>query len=70
MEKVVRKYKLGEAQHIEMATVNNFDILLSWNFKHLANINRRQKVRLINERENYNYPLEILTPLEVIYEKD
>ena len=60
--------KIEDAQHIALATIERMDILLSWNFKHLANVNKREKVKLLNEKEGYFYPLDLLTPLEVMYE--
>jgi hypothetical protein len=67
-DKILPERKLDDARHIAISTVNNFDILLSWNFKHLANVNKKQKIKLLNEREGYFYPLDLLTPLQLIYE--
>src|ERR1035438_3134650 len=36
-EKIIPASKLKDAQHIGISTVNEFDVLLSWNYKHLAN---------------------------------
>ena len=69
-EGVIPAKKFDDARHIGLATVKNFDILLSWNFKHLANFNKKNKVKLINEREGYFYPLDLLTPIQLIYEND
>ena len=69
-EKVIPVKNIDDARHIALATVNNFDILLSWNFKHLANVNKKHKVKLINEREGYFYPLDLLTHLQLTYEND
>ena len=69
-EKVIPINKVEDAQHIGIATVSQMDILLSWNFQHLANVNKKIKIKIINEREGYFYPLDLLTPLEVIYEND
>ena len=46
------------------------DILISWNFKHLANIQKQIAVRVVNEKEGYFYPLVLTNPMEVIYEND
>jgi hypothetical protein len=69
-EGIIPAKKLEDAQHIGLATVEQINILLSWNFKHLANVNKRLKVKLLNEREGYFYPLDLLTPLQVMYEND
>ena len=39
-EKVVGKTSLTDAQHISTATVNRADVLISWNFKHIVNLDR------------------------------
>ncbi len=38
-EKVVGKTSNSDCVHIAIATINNADILASWNFKHIVNIN-------------------------------
>jgi len=52
--------------HIALSVVNEIDILLSWNYKHMANINRKRKINLISSKENYTKNLEIITPYEVL----
>ncbi|MEW5692593.1 MAG: hypothetical protein AB1765_04790 [Candidatus Hydrogenedentota bacterium] len=46
------------------------DILLSGNFKHLANIYKQFDINAINKKEGYVYPLALTNPFEVMYEKD
>ena len=69
-EGIIPKKKYDDARHIGLATVKNFDVLLSWNFKHLANVNKRNKVKIINEQEGYYYPLDLLTPIQLIYDEN
>ena len=69
-KKVIPVKKLEDAEHIAIATINQMDILLSWNFKHLANINKQILVKAINELEGYFYPLFLTNPMEVLYEDD
>ena len=68
-EKIIPHKKIEDALHIAFAVVNEIDILLSWNFKHLANIKKEKQVQLLNQKYGYNYPFRILTPLEVDYER-
>jgi len=56
----------ADALHIALCIVNQMDMLLTWNYRHLANVNRRQKINLLNLAHNYLHPLQIITPLEVI----
>ncbi len=37
------------------------------NFRHLANVNQRNKIRSINERAGYFYPLDLVTPIQLMY---
>jgi predicted nucleic acid-binding protein len=56
----------ADAFHIAICVVNQMDILLTWNYKHLANINRKHKITQVNIENHYLHPLEIITPFEVI----
>ena len=69
-EKIIPARKIEDAQHIAISTCNQIDILLSWNFKHLANIQKQIDVKIVNEREGYFYPLILTNPMEVTYESD
>ncbi|MEK6558491.1 MAG: PIN domain-containing protein [Candidatus Margulisiibacteriota bacterium] len=68
-ELVIPKNKLEDALHIAFSTFYEFDLLLSWNFKHLANVKKQMAVNAINEREGYTKRLLLINPMEVIYEK-
>ena len=55
-----------DALHIAVATVSEINYVVSWNYKHLANVNREKKIIAINVQYNYLYPLRICTPLELL----
>ncbi|MBI5190707.1 MAG: PIN domain protein [Nitrospirae bacterium] len=58
-----------DAQHIAVASVARVDVLVSWNFKHIVNLDRIRMFNAVNLM--YGYPLlEIRSPLEVIHEKE
>ncbi len=63
---VIPRKKLDDALHIAISTVYEMDVLLSWNFRHLANVNRERKVLSLNIQEGYMKTLRIVTPLEVM----
>lgn len=65
-EGIVPLKKIEDGYHIAIATVYEFDILLSWNFRHLASINKNVKINGVNRRMNYWKELKVITPLEVI----
>jgi len=64
-EKIVGESYRSDALHIAIATVSGVDVLVSWNFKHIVNLNRIKLFNSVNLKEGYNL-LEIRTPLEVI----
>lgn len=59
-----RKYE--DALHVALCTVHEFDVLVSWNFEHLANVKKERRVLVVNQAKGYFYPLRITTPLEVM----
>jgi len=65
--KVIPRKNIADAFHIAYSTVFQMDILLSWNFKHLANINKEQKIIIVNKLNGFNYPFRMTNPLEVLY---
>ena len=61
---VIDESKLVDAQHIAMATVYHVDVLVSWNFRHIVNLERIRGYNSVNMK--YGYPLlEIRSPREV-----
>ncbi|MCU0420555.1 MAG: hypothetical protein MUC38_12960 [Cyclobacteriaceae bacterium] len=69
-EKVVGPTSYADCLHIALATINRADFLVSWNFKHIVNIERIRGYNSINIRDGYK-PLEIRTPREFEkYEND
>ena len=55
----------ADAQHIAMATRARVDALVSWNFKHIVNLERIHGYNSVNLRMGYPM-IEIRTPREVI----
>jgi hypothetical protein len=69
-EKVVGKTSRADCQHIALATINMAEVLASWNFKHIVNLERIRGYNSINFREGYQM-IEIRTPKEIFnYEND
>ncbi len=65
VEGVIGEGKLVDAEHIAIATINRVDVLVSWNFRHIVNLQRIRGYNSVNLK--YGYPLlEIRSPLEVI----
>jgi len=64
-QKIVTKNYYSDALHIAVATVIGVDVLVSWNFKHIVNLDRIKSFNSVNLREGYNI-LEIRSPREVV----
>lgn len=67
--KIFSPIYMDDARHVAIATINNIDALVSWNFGHLVNLERVKKVNIVNEIMGYKH-IEIISPQEVIYAKD
>ena len=65
-EGLIPENKLNDALHIAFSTFYDFDILLSWNFRHLANIKKQIAVNNVNKAEGYLKTLLLLNPMEVL----
>jgi len=62
--KVVGKTSRADCQHIAIATLCNADVLVSWNFKHIVNLDRIRGYNGINYQNGYRM-IEIRTPKEI-----
>jgi len=60
-EKVVGQTSFDDCLHIALATINRADFLLSWNFRHIVNVQRIQGYNSINIKNGYKQ-LEIRSP--------
>lgn len=68
-EKVVGKTSRADCQHIALATIYKADVLASWNYKHIVNLERIRGYNSINFREGYQMT-EIRTPKEIFNYED
>jgi len=55
---------IDDAMHIAIATINEIELLISWNFAHLVNYETKRKVKGVNILKGYK-ELEIESPLEI-----
>ncbi|MGV8090399.1 MAG: hypothetical protein AB2L24_00855 [Mangrovibacterium sp.] len=69
-EGVVGQTSFADCLHIALATINRADYLISWNFKHIVNVDRIRGYNSINIKKGYKQ-LEIRSPREFEkYEND
>jgi predicted nucleic acid-binding protein len=64
-EKVVGKTSLEDCRHIAMATIYKVDVLASWNFKHIVNLDRIKGYNSVNLRLGYSM-IEIRSPKDLV----
>jgi predicted nucleic acid-binding protein len=62
-EKVVGETSYSDCLHIALATIHKADYLVSWNFKHIVNVQRIRGYNAINLKNGYSL-LEIRSPRE------
>ncbi len=64
-EKVVGQTSYADCLHIALATIHHADYLISWNFKHIVNVQRIRGYNSINIRQGYQQ-LEIRSPRDLM----
>lgn len=65
LAKLVGQTSRADCQHIAMATIVEANVLVSWNFKHIVNLDKIRGYNGINYQLGYNM-IEIRTPKEII----
>jgi hypothetical protein len=69
VEKVVGKSSIEDCRHIALATINRVDVLASWNFKHIVNLDRIKGYNSVNYRLGYPM-IEIRSPKDLLHYED
>lgn len=64
-ERVVGKTSTTDCRHIALATINKVDVLASWNFKHIVNLDKIKGYNSVNLRLGYMM-IEIRSPKDLI----
>ena len=62
---VVGKTSLEDCRHIALATINRVDVLASWNFKHIVNLDKIKGYNSVNLLLGYQM-IEIRSPKDLI----
>ena len=55
----------GDALHLAIASFYNVDALLTWNYKHIANLNKIYRIRQVNQELGLPTP-DLVTPLNYL----
>ena len=67
---VVPPSKPDDAGHVAAAFDRRLDILVSWNFRHIANVRRAERFNAVAVLQGYHHQLRIVSPSEVLYAED
>ena len=62
---ILSEKSFEDCQHIAVAVLNECDVIISWNFKHLVNIKTIQGIRKITQLKGYR-DIEIITPTTLL----
>jgi hypothetical protein len=68
-ERIVSAKHIVDAQHIAISSVERVDVLVSWNFQQIVNLDSIHAFNSVNLKLGYPI-LEIRSPREVIHEKE
>ena len=66
VENVVGKASIEDCRHIAIATINKVDVLASWNFRHIVNLDKIKGYNSVNYKYGYQM-IEIRSPKDLIY---
>ena len=62
---ILTENSIEDCQHIAVALINNCDIILSWNFRHLVNVKTIDGVRALSMIKGYKN-INILNPMTLL----
>jgi hypothetical protein len=62
---ILTKKSETDAGHVALATIARADAIVSWNFKHIVNLDKMKLYNRVNFEQGYGF-LEIVTPREVL----
>lgn len=68
-ERVVGQTSFADCLHIALSTISRADYLISWNFKHIVNVQRIRGYNAINIKNGYK-ELEIRSPRDFMTYED
>jgi hypothetical protein len=65
-EGILPPRRLDDARHVACAMVSEIDLLVSWNYRHIANVRKSARFNAVALLAGWRGNLEIHTPLEVL----
>ena len=64
--RIIPEKKTEDALHVAIATVEELDVVVTWNYKHLANIRKAELFFSVNLENGFHKKVELVTPWEVV----
>lgn len=65
-QRVLSDRRLDDARHVACAFVNDVDLLVSWNYRHIANVRKSERFNAVAVLAGLTSWLAIHSPLEVV----
>ena len=65
LQGILPSHSLDDSYNIATAVVNDCDVIVSWNFKHIVNVKTINGIRTITDLNKYR-PINILNPLTLL----
>lgn len=65
-EGILQPRRLDDARHVACAMIHELDLLVSWNYRHIANVRKAEAFNAIAVLSGLSGRLGIHTPLEVL----
>jgi len=63
--RIIPAQSRDDARHIAVATVHQVDAIITWNCRHMANIEKKVAINEVNLKSGWGH-VDIITPLEVV----
>ncbi len=63
---IVPAKKWEDALHVAIASVEEMDAVISWNYRHMANLRKSELFQSVNLEEGYTKPIQVVTPTGVM----
>ena len=67
---LVPQRKVEDALHVAVACVGEMDAVISWNYRHLANIRKSERFYSVNLEFGYTRLMQIVTPTGVMNDEN
>lgn len=68
LQKLMPAKPLSDAMHLALASHYGCDMLVTWNYRHLANVNKFDRIRWVNTQLGLSVP-ELTTPRHLLAEE-